>query len=114
MWATCGPTPYTRLRRARSIEPPATPSTRTSSARMAVAWLATWTYDSAGRPRLMAATLVDVPPTSTMTPSSMRFDRSAPATDAAGPEYSVRGRRAPEAREVGRATVAAHDHHRRC
>ena len=68
---------------------------------MAVAWLATWTYDSAGRPRLMAATLVDVPPTSTMTPSSMRFDRSAPATEAAGPEYSVRaGARRKPARSV--------------
>ena len=53
---------------------------------MAVAWPATCTYDSAGRPAWMAATLVDVPPTSTMTASSTRPVRRAPATDAAGPE----------------------------
>ena len=43
MWALRGPTPYRRPLRARSIEPPATPITRTSSARTAVAWLATCT-----------------------------------------------------------------------
>jgi hypothetical protein len=43
MWALRGPTPYTRPFRARSIEPPATPITRTSTARNAVEWLATWT-----------------------------------------------------------------------
>ena len=43
MCALRGPTPYTVRLRARSIEPPATPTTRTSSARNAVAWLATWT-----------------------------------------------------------------------
>ena len=39
---------------------------------------------------MIAATFDDVPPTSTMTASPTRSVRSAPATDAAGPEYSVR------------------------
>jgi hypothetical protein len=39
---------------------------------------------------VIAATLVEVPPTSTITPSPIRSVRSAPATEAAGPEYSVR------------------------
>src|SRR5215468_6372153 len=90
MWALRGPTAWTRRRRRRTIEPPATPTTRTSTARTAVAWLATFTYDSNGRPSRTAATLVDVPPTSRMTPSVTLAYRSAPATDAAGPEYSVR------------------------
>src|SRR5262249_58477533 len=81
---------YTRLRRTRSIEPPATPTTRTSTARRAVACDATVTYDISGRPSRTAATLVDVPPTSTMTPSVKPANRNAPATDAAGPEYRVR------------------------
>ena len=34
----------------------------------------------------VAATLRDVPPTSTITPSPIRRVRRAPATDAAGPE----------------------------
>ena len=51
------------------MEPPATPTTRTSTARSAVLWLATWTYESEGEPLVMAATLVDVPPISTTTPS---------------------------------------------
>src|SRR5207245_2071055 len=37
----------------------------------------------------MAATFDDVPPTSTMTASPMAPVRSAPATEAAGPEYSA-------------------------
>src|SRR3954452_24829951 len=90
MWALRGPTAETAPLRTRSIDPPATPATRTSRARMAVAWRPTWTYDSAGRPAWIADTFDDVPPTSTITASPMRSDRSAPATDAAGPEYSVR------------------------
>ena len=58
-------------------------------ARSAVACDATVTYDSSGRPSRIAATFVDVPPTSTITPSVIAPDRRAPATDAAGPEYSV-------------------------
>ena len=46
------------------IDPPATPTTRTSTLRSAVACDATRTYDSAGRPPRIAATFVDVPPTS--------------------------------------------------
>ena len=38
----------------------------------------------------MAATFVDVPPISTTTPSAIWVNRSTPATEAAGPEYSVR------------------------
>src|SRR4051812_106758 len=90
MCALRGPVPYTRPRRTRTIEPPATPTTRTSTLRRAVAWEATRTYDSAGRPWRMAAMLVDVPPTSMTTASVMPVYLSAPATDADGPEYSVR------------------------
>ena len=43
MCALRGPTPQTLPRRARSIDPPATPITRTSTARSAVAWDATVT-----------------------------------------------------------------------
>src|SRR5215218_4929422 len=43
-----------------------------------------------GRPERIAATFVDVPPTSTTTAFATRARWSAPATDAAGPEYSVR------------------------
>ena len=60
--------------------------TRTSTARRAVLWLATCTYDSWGWPLWMAAMLVDVPPISITTPSPTSPKRSAPATDAAGPE----------------------------
>ena len=50
MWADRGPMPYTRPLRTRSIDPPATPTTRTSTLRSAVACDATRTYDSDGPP----------------------------------------------------------------
>ena len=43
-----------------------------------------------GWPPRIAATFVDVPPTSSTIASVTPVYRSAPATDAAGPEYSVR------------------------
>ena len=111
MCALRGPTACTCRLRTRSIEPPATPTTRTSTARSAVACDATVTYDNSGRPSRIAATLVEVPPTSTMTPSVIAADRSAPATDAAGPEYSVLAGASRKPDKLGRPAVAAHHHH---
>ena len=48
----------------------------------------TRTYDTLGRPSRTTETLVDVPPTSTTTPSASWRWCSAPATEAAGPEKS--------------------------